>query len=247
MKSFFLFAFSAIILLPSCEKQKNCATSMELTTSNRTPTVGDDVTIRAIIEGDNEHFFWDGPAMSSTLGDAVFTIHNIKLSESGVYSCGKANSDCNTSLGDTILIEVQLKQETPPCSMTNNTLTSNNTPNTTYTSVTQGIDALSNGVTLNAWAAFYPEVHVLFNHYNGTGEPGDGLYVTRGDPNFDLFGEPNEISLQFVYSGNIYHVRADQKVYVSHVGGKLQVSFCNIIFAASNVITTTCSGKMTEL
>jgi hypothetical protein len=250
MKLCLLSVLLSTIFLTSCEKSKTCASSMELTTTTRTPTVGDDIVIRAISEGDNEVFQWNGPYTNLTNQNSTLTIDDIKLSHSGTYSCNKANSDCNTSIGDTILIEVQLKQETPPCSLTNNYMSANNTPNATFSSVTQGFHSTWNGVYLEGYSGFgSPTLLVVFNSYNGNVEPRDGVHLTTEGPTFNVFDEPNEVSVSFISSSTFYHSQPDQKVYVSHVGGKLRVSFCNLIFSGAGGLgapNTTCTARMTE-
>ena len=77
-------------------------------------------------------------SMNVTIPFDSLTIDNIKLSQSGVYSCSKGNTDCNTSLVDTILIDVKLKQETPPCTPAANVVTCSNIPSVTFSSVTKG-------------------------------------------------------------------------------------------------------------
>jgi hypothetical protein len=237
------------IILCSCKKKTACINGMKLNASSLTPTIGDTVIFTAPKGTQNEIYNWSGPAGFHDQNQLnTITISGIKLSQAGMYSCAIfGNSDCPT-LSDSVLIQVKLKQETPPCTLTTNLVTSSSAPNSSYFSVTKGLDPTFNGIALNGYAGLgYINIKALFNSYNGNTEPRDGTHISTDKPIFDPFQEPNEISLSFVYNSNYYHSRAGNKVYVTHVNGKLQVSFCNIQFASPPFPTITCSGKMTEL
>jgi hypothetical protein len=248
MKTNLLIFIASSALLFSCNKKPACANSMTLTATTLTPTVGDNIVISAIKESDNEVFQWNGPGVNLTNQSATLNVDNIKLSQSGIYYCNKANSDCNTSIGDSIVINVKLKQETPPCSPTNNVVTCSNIPNATFTSVTKSFGGTFNTINMYASGTFgYPVFTVLFNSYNGNTEPKDGTYTTTEGQSFNVLQEPNEISISFLYASNFYHCRKDKKAYVTHVNGKLQVTFCDLEFASPPIPPTTCSGKITQL
>jgi len=178
----------------------------------------------------------------------TLTIDDIKLSQSGIYYCNKANSDCNSSVSDSIVIDVKLKQETAPCSPTNNVVTCSNIPSATFSSVSKSYGGTFNTISMYANGAYgYPVFTVLFNSYNGNTEPKDGTYTTTDRQVFDMLQEPNEISISFLYASYFYHCRPGNKAYVSHVNGKLQVTFCGLEFGSGYTAPTTCSGKITQL
>ena len=242
-----LLCIISFAALPACDKKPTCANSMVLTASNLTPTVGDDVVITALKETSNEVFQWNGPRTNEINQSNTLTIDNIKLSHSGVFSCSKGNTDCNTSLSDTILINVQLKQETPPCTPATNVVTCSNIPSVTFSSVTKGFGTTFNTIYLYGSASIgYPVFTVLFNSYNGNTEPRDGTYITTDRQVFDILQEENEISISFIYASNFYHCRPGKNVYVKHVNGKLQVTFCNLEFGSSPSPPTTCTGVIRQ-
>jgi len=248
MKKNLLPLLITAFILHSCEKKATCLNSMELTATSLTPTTGDNIVIRAPQGPENAVYQWNGPGVNLINQVSTLTLDNIKLSQSGVYYCSVGgNSDCST-VGDSIRIQVQLKQETPPCTLTNNYMRCSNIPDVNFVSVTQGFDGTYNAVSLYGYGGFgYPGVTVLFNSYNGNTEPLDGTHITAEGPSFNFLQQPNEVSISFIYASNYYHSRPGHKVYVSHVGGKLQVSFCDVVFYASTVPLTTCSAKLTEL
>lgn len=248
MRYSLLPALILLAFLQSCKKNQDCRNSMTLTATTLTPTVGDKLVITALKESDNDLYQWSGPAGNATTQSATFTIENIKLSQTGVYTCSKSNSDCNTSLVDTILINVQLKKEVPPCTTVNNAIVCSNIPGVTLTSVYHEFDVSFNTMSLKANGGFsYPTFKVFFNSFNGNKEPLDGTHITSDRPTFDIMQEPNDVSVSFIYASNYYHCRPSQKVFVTHVNGKLQVSFCNMVFESGGLPNTTCTGKMTEL
>ena len=251
MKLYVVLIALCTAVFASCTKEGSCPSSMHLTATTLTPTVGDDVVINSNVEdGPNLFFQWNGPFTNLHNQLTQLTLNNIKLSQSGKYTCALSATECNRSFGDSIIIDVQLKQETPPCTPVNNRMTSTNTPNATFVSVTQGFHGTWNAEYLEGTNFNGTELLVLFYSYNGHYEPKDGVYFTNGQNTFSLLDEPNTISLSFIASGTFYHSNPNQKVYVSHAGGKLQVTFCNITFYGVGGLgagATTCSAKMTKL
>lgn len=235
----------------SCKKSSTgtCQTSMKLDASNVSLTIGDSFSITAPKDDGNDIFFWSGPAgYSKTTNSNTININEVKYSNRGWYYCSKANSGCNTTIRDSIFIDVKLKQETPPCSLTNNFFScSNLVYDITLTSITQHMDPGFNGMAVYGGDAFgYPSLRVLFNSYNGNAEPLDGVYLTNDKVLFDITQEYNLVSVSFIYQSKFFHCRPNQKLYVSHVNGKIQISICNMVFSDGVSITTTCNAKLTK-
>jgi hypothetical protein len=233
----------------SCKKNSNnCPTALKLSTSNASPTIGDEFKITADKESDNDLFFWSGPGYSETTNSNEVIISDAKYSNRGWYYCTKSNAECNTTTQDSIFIDLKLSQETVPCSLTNNFFSSSNlVSDITLTPVTKHMDATFNGMGVYGGDAYgRPSLRVLFNSYNGNVEPLDGVYFTTDDLVFDVTDEYNLVSVSFLYNSDFFHCHPNQKLYVSHVNGKIQVSFCDMVFS-DGTYTTTCKAKMTEL
>ena len=247
MRTSLLILFAAAALFTSCKKQKICPASMKLTVSNATPSIGGSFTITAPKETDNNVFQWYGPMQNLVGNSNTLEITNAKYSNRGWYYCSKSNGDCNDVLRDSIYVDVKLLQETPPCTLTNNYINCSNIPSVTLTSVTEGFDPTFNGTAVYGSGTFgYPSFRVLFNSYNGNTEPIDGTYTTTNSLSFDVTQEYNEVSVSFLYSSIFFHCHPNQKLYVTHVNGKIQVSFCNMVFSSGTYLST-CSGKMTKM
>ncbi len=251
MKSTTLFLFSFFtVCFFSCKKNNtnNCSAPLKLSASNISPTIGDMFTISADKESDNDLYFWSGPGYSETTNSNQVTINDSKYSNRGWYYCTKSNTECNTTIQDSIFIDVKLSQEAPPCDVTNNFFSSSNLVyDITLTSVTKHMDPTFNAMGVYGRDANgYPSLRVLFNSYNGNVEPVDGVYITTDTPIFDVTDEYNVVSVSFLFSNDFFHCHPGQKVYVSHVNGKIQVTFCDMVFS-DGTYTTTCKAKMTEL
>lgn len=239
------------ILFVSCKKDdsgNSCQTSMKLDVSNAAPIIGEPFVINAPRESDFDIYRWTGPGYNETTNSNIINIYEAKYSNRGWYYCSKENATCNTILRDSIFIDVKLSQEPPPCNVANNSFSSSNLfSDVNFTSVTQQMDPTFNAMGVYGGAAFgYPSLRVLFNSYNENTEPIDGVYLTNDRLTFDVTQEYNRVSVSFLYNGNFFHCHPDQKLYVSHVNGKIRVSFCDMVFSNGSIMTT-CKARMTEM
>ena len=126
-------------------------------------------------------------------------------------------------------------------------MTSSGVPGETFSYVTKSLDATFGAVTIQANGPYgYPPFTIVFNSYNGNVEPRDGVYTTTEGYTFTPLQEPNEVSISFIYASTFIHCLPGQKAYVSHVNGKLQITFCNLEFAVGPPHVF-CSAKITEL
>lgn len=221
---------------------------MKLTASDATPTIGDPFEISTTKESDNDIFNWSGPELSQMSSSNKISFLEAKFSNRGWYYCTKSNSQCNTIFRDSIYIDVKLSQEPVPCVLTDNFFKCNNlTADATLTSVTKGMDPTFNAMGVYGGDRFgFPGLRVLFNSYNGSGEPLDGVYMTNDRLTFDIFQPYNLVSISFNYNGSFFHCAPNQKLYVKHVNGKIQVAYCDMQFSNGTIFTIS-NAKMTEM
>ncbi len=238
-----------VISLSSCQKKASCSQELELGANSATPTVGQKLELTASQGVENDVYYWDGPGLHEITNSNKITIDEIKLSQSGTYYVSRNSGECNNTLHDSIVIDVKLLQETPPCSLTNNRADCSNIPDVNFTSVYQTFNTSFNGVSLEGYGpSGYPGTFVvLFNSYNGNVEPKDGTYNTTNGSVFSILNEPNDISVSFIYASNYYHCHPNQKVYITHLNGKLRASLCNMTFSSPPLPFTTVSAQLTEL
>lgn len=235
-----------VIVITGCKKDNNeCDVSGTLTSTSLKPTIGDNITITFEGVGDDRGpFQWNTPKMRRPNATNTLDVSDIKLSDRGWYYCIADNMGCNGVLVDSVFIDVQLAQEEAPCTLTNNLLSGTGIPQTTVQHTVKRIHSTWNGLALEATGPFgQPPYTILFNSYLGTQQPKDGVYITQEGPSFAERDELNAISVSFVHNSNYYHSYGGQKVYVKHVNGKLQVSFCSLNFSP----TVRVSGRITEL
>lgn len=251
--SFILF----VHLLSSCKKSDlnvngyKCPENLKVTASSVTPTVGDDLTIYA--NTGKIIYYWSGPLnFAVQTGDSRdrYQFPNIKIKQSGWYVVGASLPGCFT-IYDSIYIDVKYKQGTPPCSLINNAIRGNGVPTLQASSVTKSFSRTYNGKTLYAAGTFGdPTYTFLFNSYNGDVEPKDGIYITTNVPSFSPLQDENLIHVRCMYSNFFFQSYPDQNVFVSHVNGKLRISFCDLNFGGDNgngyYFTSVFSGQVTE-
>lgn len=221
--------------------------SFKISITDTAPFIGDIITLEVPKLNEYDLLSYNNPAGSGTTFSHSIDIVNIKYNQRGWYHWNLSNSGCNVSYRDSVYVNVKLRQQTPPCTLTNNFVSSSNLIDVAFTSVTQGFDPTFNGMAVYGDRSLgYPSYRVLFNSYNGNTEPIDGVYNTTNVPTFDIFQDYNAVSVSFLYSGQYFHCYPNQKLYVSHVGGKIRVSFCSMTFS-NNTILSVCTGQMTKM
>jgi hypothetical protein len=156
------------------------------------------------------------------------------------------NSECSSQY-DSVYIKVINKVVTPPCNPANNTVTFSSIPDISFSSASWTMDPTWNCRVLRGYQAFgYPDLKIYFHSYWNTREPEDGAYDMASTLTFP----DNNLYTVFVvslYSG-IYFQPHPGKVYVAHVNGKIQATFCNLTLSGSTggpSYTETASGKLT--
>ncbi|TDX02319.1 hypothetical protein [Dinghuibacter silviterrae] len=230
-KLYFLFIAT---LCFGCQKSKEgtgCPAGLRLTPNDSTPVVGDTVVIYA--NHLNMDYNWSGPDnffYQSYTGSNGITLAGIQLKQSGWYYCTASEVDC-PAVTDSVYIRVKYAQGTPSCSLTNNQVTSTTgIPDFSAVTVTKTYDLSYNAIVLHAFQAVgAPEYDFVFNSYNGNTEPQDGIYYTTSIPSFEPDQDADVINMACNFDGFYYfQSNPGQKVYVSHVNGKLRISFCSI-------------------
>jgi len=177
--------------------------------------------------------------------DGVFIPSCTKYDE-GWYYLVVSYPDCATHF-DSVYISVINKAATAPCTPTNNTVTFSAIPDITFGSCNWGLDPSWNRMDLSANTSYgYPDFNIYFNPYWNNKDPEDGAYNISPSIAFDQ----NDLYTVFISSTyeSVYFQSGTGQVYVSHVGGKLRVTFCSVSFSGdlggpSNTITA--SGMLT--
>lgn len=247
MRLLFLIVLSGV-LFAACKKSSadngGCFAGIKLTPTDSVPHAGDTVSIYANVP--KLLYQWSGPDNYTSNGftDANFiTIQGIQIHQTGWYYCGASVPGCNPH-SDSVYIRVQYQQGKPPCSLTDGTISNTaGIPDFAGASVAKYYDG---GVTVSAYGGIgYPEYYFVFNSYNGNTEPQDGIYYTTSIPAFDPLQDADVVNMNVV--DDFYYFTSDdgQKIYVSHVNGKLRISFCGIRADDSSGANGLFSGQIT--
>jgi hypothetical protein len=238
--------FVAIVLLISCQKKSDgCFVGLRLTPNDSIPVVGD--TLRIYANELNLNYQWTGPGnFTSESTNNSIAIPGIQLKQSGWYYCTAFLSGCKTYT-DSVYIRVRYAQGTPSCSLANNQILN-----------TAGVADFNGGLVLKSynlsWNAIMldasdaggsMEYDFIFNSFNGNTEPQDGIYITTNQPIFDSDVDDNAICMTLIYGMFYFTSNSGQKVYVSHVNGKLRIAFCSLKADDSSGVNGLFTGELT--
>lgn len=247
--SFMLFSFSA------CKKSIDAQDSMcerlqkvKIVTAKTTYYVGDTIQLNVSDEVDG-FYNWRHSVMPNdvSLGTGYRTDYTTKTQQ-GWFYLSINNVECNTTVYDSIYIQVINRPADAPCDPANNTASFSSIPDISFSSATYEIDYSWNRKVIRGYQSFgYPDINVYFHPYWLDKEPEDGEYtVSTGGMGF---GSENvyEVFITSLYS-SIFFQPQGGKAYLTHENGKLRVTFCNIQLSGDlggAAYTTSVSGRLT--
>jgi hypothetical protein len=222
----------------TCEKIK----SAKITVPKTTFFAGEEIRL-STVEGANIFYGWNHSVLPGNLGSSSsYIIPACSKADEGWFYLSVGNPDCTTK-HDSVYITVINKPIAAPCSPVNNKVDFSSVPDISFSSATWSYEVGYNSRNLRGYQGLgYPDINVFFHHYWNDMEPEDGEYSLNNVPSFDG-GSVYSVYLASHYDITWYGGR-NGKVYVSHVNGKIQVTFCNVTFSAEgNSFTGT--GKLT--
>jgi len=247
----FLMIVCLVSLLYSCKKDEasNCAAiqQVKIVVDKDSFLVGDQIKLKINQQPTTAYYNWvHGNNINSISNTESVTIDYADKKDEGWYYLNVSNPNC-ASHDDSVYISVRNKPATAPCTSTNNTVTFSSIPDISPATVTWAYDNSWNRRTITAKGGYgYPSFNIYFNTFWDTKEPEDGEYTITG------MGETDEYPVYTVYLSSIYSSvffdAGSGKVYVSHVNGKLRVTFCSIPMSGSlggPSFTTTATGMLT--
>ena len=249
MKKIPVYLLSAIVFFYSCEKYSNNCTQISAARarSNSPLIVGQTLNIWTG-EIDGTTYQWFGPN-GFTSQYATESITNVQMNNGGwYYLIVNSLDDNNCSKRDSVYVDVRLQQDTAPCSISTNTIMYNNMADMSFGSVFKNIESTYSLKSLHS-SSISGDVNIYFAPYWRDVEPQDGVYTSYNSPAFDPV-DPifNKVTITATTNGIYWASQPDQTVYVSHVNGKLKVSFCNLQMSGSNgsSFTTIADGNIIE-
>lgn len=247
----------SLLLLNGCTKSSdtlieeycNQLKSVKIVTEKTSYYVGEPIQLNVSLEVDGFYYWRHSQMPNDISNDADYYTDYATKTNQGWYYLTISNSDCET-LHDSIYIEVLNKPADAPCDPANNTASFSSIPDIAFTDATYAIDYTWNRKYIGGYQSFgYPDINLYFHPYWLDKEPEDGEYtIATGGM---AFGSENvyEVFITSLYSSIFFQPRNGGKAYVTHVNGKLRVTFCNIELSGSlggPVYTTTVTGRLTE-
>jgi hypothetical protein len=208
--------------------------------------VGDAIHLQIKEMPDIALFIWTHTNTPNAISsDRDVDITYAEKADEGWYYMNVSYPECAAHT-DSVYITVKNKVTTAPCSPKNNAVSFSAIPDIDPATVSWSYNTSWNRRVLAANGAYgYPDFNIYFNTFWDTKEPEDGEYnVTT----MAATGEypPYTVYISSLYSGVFF--QGTGKVFVSHVGGKLRVTFCDIKLTGSNggtSFSTTASGALT--
>jgi hypothetical protein len=253
-----IYAITLFSVITSCikadvtneeEEQNNATLCNKIKNAKIKPftavTKGEDIVILVDTVPD-ANYSWYGPGFSNGTTQNI-EIYDAKYENRGWYKVKVYSYDCTESKQDSVYVNVKFPQGTPPCTLTNNTATFNNLGGQTfsYSSFGNSLGAYeiiangSNGDLRIQMASAYWTNHELE----------DGIYYTTTYGTLGYDSDFDKIHISDVNSSIRWTAAPDHKVYVSHVNGKIRISFCDIPFTGSlggPSYTTKISAQVTQ-
>lgn len=213
--------------------------------SNSPVNIGQKMFLSTPEIGGLRTYFWTGPNNYKS-GEPSDSIIGAELKNEGWYYLRVIRNDCaNTVKADSIYFDVKLLQGSPACTVPVNTTIYSNLFDDNYSIIRKSINPAFNVLTLSADG----NMNILFHPVWKTIEPEDGIYNTISTEFFDQTDlNYNKVYVttrkQSIYWGS----QPGQKVYVSHIMGKLQVRFCDLKMSGNNgtAYTTAATGNLIE-
>ncbi len=191
---------------------------------------------------EDANYSWTGPREFSSYDQNPLLANNANLYMEGWYHVEVTHASCKT-VKDSVYVDVHLRQGTPDCKLTNNEIDFDGT----VAKVSPvGITYIGEGIAgfLIEVGGSYFDMNMFFSDYWVDHELEDGIYYTT---NGTLPKEEDQVSIRVVTRNLSFSADANHPVYISHVNGKVRVSFCiPVTDTHGYAIKTTMSGQITE-
>jgi hypothetical protein len=249
MNKLILLLLFILFIFNSCEKNTdNCPQVNAARAYSNSPIIVGQTLKIWTGEIDGTTYQWSGP-YNFTSQYAADSITNAQLNNSGWYYLYVNSLDENNCTKyDSVYVDVMLQQDTAPCMVSTNTLVFNNLPDMGFSTVYKGIEST---YSLKSLFTSSPsgDLDIYFAPHWRNVEPQNGVYTSYNSPAFDPV-DPiiNKITVTAVNNGIFWSSLPNQSIYVSHINGKLKVSFCNLQMTGSNgtSFTTFADGNIIE-
>ena len=255
-KTLSALSFSLLIVcvfLSSCLKEKTtdnteqCAKLSQLHAHSFIP-VTKDAEIKLSADSLNGAVYqWTGPGSFGSYDQNPTVTFYADYSNRGWYYVTISLDGCNDRF-DSVYVNVKFPQGTAACSPVNNTATFGGPlilGNQSYSFISFGMTSTGYGITCNSTNG---DLHLTLSPYWETHDFEDGIYYTTSNALPD-YADIDKVFISDVNQSIYWVAEPDKPVYISHVGGKPRVTFCNILFSGDwggTLYHTTVAGQVTK-
>jgi len=197
-------------------------------------------------DADDVYYSWYHSNSSGSLSNySDLTISSCTKSHQGWFYLTGSNPDC-TSHTDSVYITVTNNPALPPCTPPNNSMSFSLLSSISSGTGSWFLDGTYGCMNLRLSQGSSSYLNIYFHNYWNGKDPEDGAYNIINVPSF---GSESiySVYINTVYS-SIYFVGNPGKVYVTHAGGKVQVTLCNNTLSGSlggPSFSSTATGKIT--
>ncbi len=234
----FCLAILLNITLFSCKKENTvndnnnpCIKLALVRTHPFTPVIkGDEINI-SVDSLEDAYYTWTGPGNYQSYSQNNTVSFYADYSHRGWYYVNVSYNGCNDRY-DSVYVSVKFPQGTPGCSIANNNATFNSAlilGNQSFTSIFFGGVTGGYGVTCNSSNG---DLNITMSSYWLTNDFEDGIYYTSSNPLPD-YADIDKVFISDVNQGIYWVAEPGKPVYISHVGGKRRITFCDIPFSGS--------------
>jgi hypothetical protein len=187
-------------------------------------------------------YLWSGPAGFSSYAQNPVISNSANLYMEGWYSVRITHDSC-TTVEDSVYVDIRLPQGVPDCTLTDGEVSFDNMQKISPAGI-RSIGESIGGFQIYA-GGFYSDIYMNFSDFWIDRELEDGIYYTSNDPFPD---DLDRINFRVVTNSFSFYAKANLPVYISHVNGKVRVSFCNIPISDSNGVglSSIMTGQLTE-
>lgn len=232
------------------DPEVDCTAFNQLHTNPFTPvTLGDPIQLSAD-HLDGVQYYWVGPNSFDVHAEDPQVTFSAEYKHRGWYYLNMEHDGC-TNRVDSIYVKVKFPQGSPSCTLVNNRTTFGGPvtlPTQNYYFMTWGADVTSNTYEVVANGT-NGDMSIYLSPYWITHDFEDGIYRTTNNPSPE-YGDYDKIFISDVNSSTYWVAQANQQVYLSHVGGKIRISFCNLVLngvtGPAGGYTTSASGQLTQ-
>lgn len=240
-KTVFLLLSTAIVFTESCKKITDAINSVtgndlvvlcdsvskaKIIAPKTTYVMGEDIQLSHTSNIQNIFFNW---SLKNVFGETTnsFNLNSCTKKNEGWYFMSASNPQCNQPKVDSVYIKVVPPTATPPCNPNNNAMDFSGIATTQYTSSSRSASGGLLQIKSN-YTPTGPTLTISFHSFwNSNTEPDNGVYTVDDGLSMDDKNNIYKVQLSFI-QGAYFTGEPGQKVYVSHVNGKLKVILCNV-------------------